>query len=185
MRYFIIAVLLAFAMSCGSKTENKDKTEKSDKTEKLDRKDTIGEIITKDEHKDPNYDLKAYQTTITSETGLERVFGNNYKSWTPSDSDIEQAEKLFKKGFVDQARGTVNRVLYRTRDDYYRQYVGAIDSAGDKIIWINCFCKSEVDHFKEWKNKLAMVKDGGNCFINVTVNLTKNDYTRFDVNGNG
>jgi len=182
--HLILVFLVAFIISCGSKIENKnDKTDKTEKNEKMPKPDTIVEFKPKEEPKDPN--LRSKQTIISSVSGLDSVFGKNYNNWTPSDDDIEQAEKLFREAFDDQKRGTVDWVLYRTFDEYYRQYVGAIDSSGDKVIWINCFCESQKNLFKNWKDKIVMVKKGGNCFLNVSVNLTKNKYILFKVNENG
>lgn len=134
-------------------------------------------------YKDGDYTLKPYQAIIPSEAKMDWLFGKNYKSWTPSDNDIEDAEKLLYTGYVDQKRGTVNRLLYRNLEDYDRQFVGAIDENGDKIIWINCFCKKEEGSFKKWKEEIVHVADGGNCFFNMKANITKNTYTDFIVNG--
>jgi hypothetical protein len=129
------------------------------------------------------YTLNSHKVILPADPGMEGTFGKNYKNWNPPDNDIETADKLFIEGFNDQKRGTVNRVLNRKPEEYYRQYVGAIDSTGDKIIWINCFCEKEADTFKEWKEKIFYVADGGNCFINVKTNISKNKYTEFNVNG--
>ena len=129
--------------------------------------------------------IKSFQSVISAEAGEEWVFGKNYKNWQPSDDDINTAEKLLLQAFEDQKRGTINRLLNKSLDDYDRQFIGAIDESGDKIIWINLFCKSEEISFKDWKNKLVFVKDGGKCYFNLKVNITKNIYTDFMVNGEG
>ena len=150
-----------------------DKTDKNDKSDKNDKTD----------NKTVKYTLNSHKVILPAESGMEWLFGKNYKNWNPSDDDIEAADKLFIEGFNDQKRGTVDRVLYRKPEEYYRQYVGVTDSTGDKIIWINCFCDKEADTFKDWKERIIRVSDGGNCFINVKTNISKNKYTEFNVNG--
>lgn len=131
-----------------------------------------------------NNNLKSNQTVISAESKMDWLFGKNYKNYNPSDGDIAIAEKIMLQGFDDQKRGTVNRLADKLPGDYYRQFVGAIDENGNKIIWVNCFYKSELGTFKEWKDKIVYVEDGGNYFFNVKVNITKNTYTDFRVNGN-
>ena len=128
-------------------------------------------------------DLGPNQTIIEAGENMDWVFGKNYRNQTPSESDIETAEKLIIECFNDQKRGTVNRLLNRKPEDYTMQFVGAVNEKGEKIIWVNCFCSSEINYFKEWKTNLVMVKDGGNCFFNLKINADKNTYYDVMVNG--
>jgi len=134
--------------------------------------------------KDSTYTLGSDQAVIETTGDMEWVFGKNYKPWTPTESDIQKAENLITQCFNDQKRGTVNRLLNRKPEDYCRQFFGAINEKGEKIIWINCFCKDQITSFKDWKTKLRVVSDGGNCFFNMKVNIDKNDYYDVMVNGN-
>ena len=65
---------------------------------------------------------------------------------------------------------------------YKRQYVAVINAFGEKEVWINCFCGG-------WgkrnicKTKVVIIDDGGHCFFNLKINLTKGVYYHFDVNG--
>lgn len=127
--------------------------------------------------------LKSNQSVVEAESKMDWLFGKNYKNWSPGSEDITAADKLLAAAFKDQERGTVNRVSGKSLDDYNMQFVGAADANGDKIIWINCFCKKEENFFKEWKKNIVHVADGGNCFFNVKINITKNTYTDFMVNG--
>jgi len=63
---------------------------------------------------------------------------------------------------------------------YKRQYVPVINRKGEKEVWINCFCTA---HNKDWKNELIMVKDGGDCYFNLKVNLTAGIYYDLSING--
>lgn len=62
---------------------------------------------------------------------------------------------------------------------YKRQYVPVINEKGEKEVWVNCFC----DNPHNWKNEIEQVLDGGNCFFNVKINLTKKNYYDLMVNG--
>ena len=127
--------------------------------------------------------LKSDETIIDAGKDMKWAFGNNYTSWTPEGKDIETAETILNKAFDDQKKPTLNRLLDRKPEDYNKQFVGFIDANGDKIIWANCFCKGSDSFFKDWKNKVVIVNDGGSCFFNVKINITKNTYYDLMVNG--
>ena len=177
MKYFIFLILTVSALSCASKQSDIKKEDNKD-VKKEENKD-----IKRDDWKNMKTELEDYQTILQAEPKMEWVFGKNYKNWTPSLNDIIIAEAILKTAFNDQKRGTVNRLLGRSPDEYFRQFVGAETESGEKIVWINCFCKKELDSFKEWKTNLVYVADGGNCFFNVKANITKNIYTEMNVNG--
>jgi hypothetical protein len=66
-------------------------------------------------------------------------------------------------------------------ENYKRQYVPVIHENGEKEIWINCFC----DHWdQDWQKKFIEVEDGGNCYFQLKINLTKKIFYDFMVNGN-
>src|SRR5690606_3023640 len=76
--------------------------------------------------------------------------------------------KLSKKNFI----------IDLTR--YKRQYVATLNSKGEKEVWVNCFCNS---HNRDWKTEIIVVKDGGNCYFNLKINLTTEKYYELMVNG--
>lgn len=168
MRNLIFTFLLFALLGCSSKVETKQTNQQKE--------------VPKEQSKT---DLKSNQVIIEADVSPMGVFAKNSKNWKPSESDVLAAEKILLFAFDDQTRGTVNRVLGKKPDDYNQQYLGAEYENGDKYVWINCFCKSQESDFKDWKTKLVFVKDGGNCFINVLINLTKKTYKEFNVNGNG
>ncbi|HEY3251387.1 MAG TPA: hypothetical protein VGK25_09750 [Ignavibacteria bacterium] len=137
----------------------------------------------KKQEKESNYTLGSDEVIIEAGSNMEREFGKNYKAWTPSDADIEIADKQIARCFENMKMGTVNWLLNRKPDGYNKQFIGAINDKGEKIIWVNCFCKSEANSFKDWKTRVVMVKDGGNCFFNLKVNVDKNEYYDIFVNG--
>ena len=63
---------------------------------------------------------------------------------------------------------------------YKRQYVAVTNNKGEKEVWVNCFCKAM---YRDWKQQLIFVRDGGNCYFNLKINLTQNRYYDLYVNG--
>lgn len=64
--------------------------------------------------------------------------------------------------------------------EYKRQYVPVINENGEKEIWVNCFCGAMN---MDWKKAMVLVNDGGNCYFQMRINLTKGSYFDFMVNG--
>jgi hypothetical protein len=64
---------------------------------------------------------------------------------------------------------------------YYRQYIVVKNANGEKEVWVNCFCN--IQNMEYWKKQVVFVDDGGNCFFNVRINLTKETFADFIVNG--
>ena len=83
-------------------------------------------------------------------------------------NDKHPEYKLDKKNFT----------IHLTR--YKRQYVAVINSKGEKEVWVNCFCRT---HNSNWKKERVVVKDGGNCYFNLKINLTTVQYYELMVNG--
>lgn len=129
-------------------------------------------------------DLKPWQAVIETGEKMEWVFGKNYKASTPTTAEIELAEELLSQCFSKQVSGTVNRFSGKKLEDYNRQFLGGITESGEKVIWVNCFCKKESDILKNWKTQLIIVADGGNCFFNVKINVNKQVYYDLMINGN-
>jgi hypothetical protein len=68
-------------------------------------------------------------------------------------------------------------------EKYKRQYVVYINLKGEKEVYVNCFCSGNNNEFSYWKKHLVEVLDGGECFFNVTVNLTTHKYGFLYING--
>jgi hypothetical protein len=134
-------------------------------------------------NRDIQYELKPNQAIVPAIEKMEWAFGKNYKQWTPAGNDIETAEKLLKECFDRGKSGTLNLFQDRTLDDYNRQFIGAVIEGGNRVILVNCFCKSEEKTLKNWKNELVLVADGGNCFFHLKVNIDTGRYYGLMVNG--
>ena len=64
---------------------------------------------------------------------------------------------------------------------YKFQFIAARTPKGDKIVWVNCSCAS----FDYWEKQVIRINDGGNCFFNLMIDVTKGFYYDFSVNANG
>ena len=62
---------------------------------------------------------------------------------------------------------------------YKRQYIAIINEAGEKEVWVNCFCQYD----ETWKRNIVEVHDGGKCYFNLKINLSSNRYYDFYING--
>ena len=88
-------------------------------------------------------------------------------------------EKTFVTKYLlpNSLNGSHSQLIYLP--SYKRQYICVIDKKGDKIVWVNCFCSEQA----YWKTKVVSVEDGGRCYFNLKINLTKK--MKYDVMVNG
>ena len=112
---------------------------------------------------------------------------------TLSDEEIACIEQILQAGVIEENKRELTRFneLKRKMSDlkvdtivfkkYKRQYIAAITSGGEKIIWVNCLCSD----FKNdnWRKHIVKVRDGGNCFFNVMISLSKKTYYDLRING--
>ena len=52
---------------------------------------------------------------------------------------------------------------------YRRQYVAVITEKGEKEVWVNFICGD----FGHWRNSPVIVDDGGKCYFQLFINLTR------------
>jgi hypothetical protein len=92
-----------------------------------------------------------------------------------------EAEKEFKQIVGENSNYKPNKEDFVIDiEKYKRQYFVITNSKGEKEVWVNCFCNSWK---KDWRKELIRVKDGGNCYFQVKVNLTKKKCYELIVNG--
>ena len=124
-------------------------------------------------------------TIITSPKAVERL-AYAYQQfdplpvnpWIPSQDSVDMAENLMQKYFSETEAGRKIGALHY----YLRQYVGYINSDNEKVIWVQCFHRSELVHFEGWETKLINVMDGGSGFFQITINLATQECLRFGIN---
>ena len=71
-----------------------------------------------------------------------------------------------------------NNLLLKA-SSYNYQIVSVIDETGKKLVWINAMCEPP----GYWRNEIAIILDGGNCFFNLKIDLNRKEYFEFMVNG--
>lgn len=113
------------------------------------------------------------------------LFDKTYSPSTLTEDDIEKIERLITDcvNNYNKKLSTENKQYFSidlTKEKYKRQYVAVTNKNGDKEVWINCLCQI---HGNYWKTSIIMVDDGGNCYFNLKINLTKEKCYDLGVNG--
>lgn len=106
-------------------------------------------------------------------------FKNSYPA-NLSEDEISGVKNILKNA-VDEYNGKPTRgERIGNLDEYKFQFVGLLNPKGEKEVWVNALCR---DFGQDWRTNVIMVNDGGSCYFNFYVNLTKQIFDRFDVNG--
>lgn len=114
---------------------------------------------------------------------------STFEKFTPTIEEIVIVKQL-SKNHIDSLEYVrelkivkeYGKQLKFSDSDYYRQYVGYIDSKGNRIVLVNAVCKSygqKSDLRKDW----IFVFDGGTCFYQIRVDLTAKKCFDFSING--
>jgi hypothetical protein len=109
------------------------------------------------------------------------------ETYHPEDKEIAEVLELWAKA-VEQHNNSemvkavaAEMLVILDPDKYYRQLVPAkVD--GKCIFFVNSICDP---HGDDWKQELILVKDGGSCYFQMKINLTKKETYEFTINGNG
>lgn len=112
---------------------------------------------------------------------LSSLNGKNF--FKPGVQDILLAEQLMTEkyssaiGSDERAKSLVGTEYKERYYKYYRQYVGIVNTSGDKVIFIQLFkcCKKNISKcFPNWKKELVTPLDEDRCTITIAfiVNLT-------------
>ena len=111
----------------------------------------------------------------------EKEFNIWFRNSSPATLTEEEISTV--KNILPKAVGEHNAKKSRTIEklaEYKFQLVGLINQKGEKEVWVNAFCR---DPGQDWQNQIIAVEDGGSCYFNFYVNLTKQTFDRFQVNG--
>ena len=129
-------------------------------------------------HKAATIDTAKYTILQFDENRDYDRFDKDAKPVVLSAEDIKKVDDLFKVAV--KKHGKQSKYNPQSAARYYKQIVAVINSRGEKIIWINCFCAND---FPYWKTTLVSVLDGGSCFFNLNINLSTGEDYNFAVNG--
>ena len=99
------------------------------------------------------------------------------------DKNNQAQKEYLKKQSIENPKYKQEKTGFELKlNGFKRQYVPVTNELGEKEIWINFFCRDFGS--ESWKTDLFTVFDGGNCFWNIKVNLTKKEYYKLGINGN-
>ena len=116
-----------------------------------------------------------------------------------SEKDILLAEELINrrlKIFNEEENAQNNDFNYVLNDslhfkkdeivlsNYYRQYCVIKNEKREKILNLNCLCYLDKQSISNWRKSTILVKDGGNCYFQISVNLDRKIVFGFMRNGN-
>jgi hypothetical protein len=139
--------------------------------------------------------LDTSQFTIINYDNTKWIF-ENCKSTTLSSKDLDNIDSLVEKcieeynpkqkEYYKEMNAKYPKYDFKEESflinlkKYKRQYVAVVNKKGEKEVWINCFCET---WNSDWKKEIMMVDDGGKCFFNLKINLSKLSYYQLRVNG--
>jgi hypothetical protein len=152
-----IVCLLFF--SCGQNT-SKDKTDKN-----LTEQDTVLSVDTS-------------RIAVLANVKIDFLALQDSLPAKLTNGDIQLIETLLANCIqaYDKDKDSTNLYGgYIAAENYKRQYVPYTNKKGEKKVFINCFCRGFTG-FTKWKTALLVVDDGGLCFFNTTLNLTKKSF---------
>ena len=108
------------------------------------------------------------------------IFDEDCKPTTLSEGEVNKIEKLINSAVNKNNKGSNKYYQIKNPENYYKQLVAIINSKGEKEVWVNCFCS--VENISYWRKSLVGVVDGGFCYFNLKINLTKSKAYDFMVN---
>lgn len=142
-----------------------------------------------------DYDtLKADDTTILGYVFLEQYYLDEretsvvMKVYRPTLDDIRNAEKLMRNKYTyimsPEKTDKFGRETRPRLKWYTRQYVFGVDENGKKYVWINALRLENDKSYTERVSKhIIRVRDGGNYFWNVLLNITDGKVLSVMTNG--
>lgn len=120
-------------------------------------------------------------------------FDEGISFWNPTKSDYDFALNIAQREIKLQQNPNWHLLNHNSLDRYYKQFAFIISENHDSIILINAFCEipekptdsagSFVMSRFDWKNKLLLVEDGGDCYWKIIIHKNDLSRTRLQVNG--
>ena len=181
--YYTIIIAMAL-FSCQSPKKEDAKTLKPKQPNQLQQKplvntsiDTSSIAIIKNDEVLPHLLQDAAGSAELSNNDLKVID----KTLETVIADYNSEHEIIFKQFGEQHPDANFKREYFIIDlkSYKRQYIAFYNKLGEKEVWVNCICNAS----KDWQHKLVTVKDGGNCYFNLKINLTRDFNYDFYVNG--
>ncbi len=98
-------------------------------------------------------------------------------------SEFYIIDQILDEASKDEKFYFLQRQNLKSLKKYYRQYVVYLNEKNEKCVYINAMCN--VDIIPNWKNELLDTSDGGSCYWNLKINLSKRIYQNLIINGQG
>lgn len=134
-------------------------------------------------HTKAKLDLKKYNdyAFFTFNSEFQRPTNYGYKPGTIKPADLNQDEltelnQILKRCFKE------NAFELKNLNQYIKQCIVVINEKQEKEVWISCYCK-DLYAKETFKYSLIDMSDGGNCNINLKINLTKQNYSQLNIAG--
>ncbi len=105
----------------------------------------------------------------------------DFKTAKLTNDDINVIDEVLEMAILNNEFSFLNENNLVELKKYYRQVLVYKDSNNDKCVYINAICK--VHDGLNWKEEMFSVADGGPCYWNIKINLTKKTYHDLIVNG--
>ena len=107
--------------------------------------------------------------------------GKGFYASKLNSEDLFIVDEVLEKAILNDEFYFLNEKNLFELKKYYRQVLVYKDSNNDKWVYISAMCK--VHSNIEWKKEMYSVTDGGPCYWNIKINLTKKEYHDIIVNG--
>ncbi|MBP2619223.1 hypothetical protein [Chryseobacterium jejuense] len=125
-----------------------------------------------------------YISFIESDTLKERNYIAVFDDNTNNKAELSPSELKIVNEYLIKAVNEYNekeKKEYRLDlRNYFRQYSVLTDLKGEKIVKVFCFCRYTDD---TWRNEKLYVHDGGDCYLNVNINITKPYHDKLRTHG--
>ncbi|MBW7676823.1 hypothetical protein [Chryseobacterium chendengshani] len=130
-------------------------------------------------------DFKCYQGYVFDTNTKVQFLNGTEKRFVPTQKEIERTEKIIFERIPENKLAIFKQVncpkIAKNLKKYNRQYIGYINSNGERIIWINFIWRKECP--ENWKKEIIINIDGCSYFWQVKINLRVDEIFDFYVNG--
>ncbi len=126
---------------------------------------------------------------INSSENINWITKKAYKSWSPNQSELIRIDSVLEKAINEKRFLFLKKQSLMELKERYMQYLCYINDDGDKIVYINSFCKIPTmykngkEELLDWQNEMIDIADGGSCYWNMKINISTQSYFELMING--
>jgi hypothetical protein len=133
------------------------------------RETVLKSIVTYDTTKYSDYAF------FTFDADFYGKFSNGSKSIDLNANELKLVDSLLNVCLKDNS-------IKRELKDYYKQCISVVDSSNEKVVWINLLCKGR-RRDTTYQHYVTRVHDGGECYLNLKINVDTLKYYQLYING--